>query len=301
MHRIDDLDAAVALPAPRPLGAPGFFQPGNVNTGQEATIVQFDWCNTIQEELMNIILSAGEAPDKTDNTQVLQALSILLGGYYLGYPTPWAPDLPTSTTDLLVPLWAKRIQFEMVGAGGGGGYCERTAANPNNYAFGAGGGSSGYGEAMRFVTPGSLVNVTIGRGGFDNPANEVDRNGITCTINAPTFPQACTILGGGGAYWQDPVNSAGGGVGVATGFDLNVNGSYGSDGQAGNVAGEILIVGGAGATGPWGGAGRSGDGGGLAAGGPGAGGGGSYDSGATGARIPGARGAGGLLRYRFLP
>lgn len=73
MHRIDSASAVTVLPQPKPDGTPGFFQPG-VHGGVEATIVEADWLNTVQEELSHLIEESGQTLSKIDNTQLLQAL-----------------------------------------------------------------------------------------------------------------------------------------------------------------------------------------------------------------------------------
>jgi hypothetical protein len=50
MHRIDNATAAPTKPAPKPVGPPGYFTAGTPG-GASATIVEYDWMNTIQEEL----------------------------------------------------------------------------------------------------------------------------------------------------------------------------------------------------------------------------------------------------------
>lgn len=77
MHRIDGTTASTILPAPKPIGAPGFFTAGTVG-GQAATIVEADWLNTVQEELLAILAAAAIAPSKATNTQVIAAILQLI-------------------------------------------------------------------------------------------------------------------------------------------------------------------------------------------------------------------------------
>ena len=77
MHRIDGLDTVATPPAPRPLGTPGFFGPGNAASGQLSTQVTFEWANSVQEEIVSVIEEAGLTLDKADNTQLLQAVRSL--------------------------------------------------------------------------------------------------------------------------------------------------------------------------------------------------------------------------------
>ena len=110
MYRIDNRYATTTLPVPAPLGVQGFFTGGDPTTGQSATIVDADWLNALQEELMNILGKGAITPDKTNNSQLLLALSHLFTGAYTQI---------TVTQNLLVPQWATQIAFRMVGAGGG--------------------------------------------------------------------------------------------------------------------------------------------------------------------------------------
>ena len=69
MHRIDT-DGNVS----------GLFTEGNPATGQVATVVGADWLNyTVQEELVNVVLSENITLDKNDDTQLLQAISLKTG------------------------------------------------------------------------------------------------------------------------------------------------------------------------------------------------------------------------------
>jgi hypothetical protein len=77
MHRIDEPTAVAQLPTPKQPGTPGYFTQGNLNTGQDATIVTDDWANAVQEEICTVIEAAGLVLSKTDHTQLLQAFSIL--------------------------------------------------------------------------------------------------------------------------------------------------------------------------------------------------------------------------------
>jgi hypothetical protein len=69
MFRIDSPGATVG----------NLFTEGNPSTGVPATEVSADWLNdTVQEELVGVVLDAGLTLNKGDNTQLLQALKILL-------------------------------------------------------------------------------------------------------------------------------------------------------------------------------------------------------------------------------
>jgi hypothetical protein len=79
MHRIDDPTAVPTLPAPRPQGTPGYFTGGSPgSSGFAATVVRYEFMNAVQEELSAVIETAGLTLDKTNNTQLLQALRQVL-------------------------------------------------------------------------------------------------------------------------------------------------------------------------------------------------------------------------------
>ncbi|HEX7853884.1 MAG TPA: hypothetical protein VF503_09330, partial [Sphingobium sp.] len=74
MFRIDHTTAASALPAPEVAGTPGYFSEGDVIAGQPATIVTGDWLNMVQEELVALVLAGGGIPNKSNRSQVRDAL-----------------------------------------------------------------------------------------------------------------------------------------------------------------------------------------------------------------------------------
>ena len=80
MHRIDNSTAVAALPAAAPIGTPGFFTGGNKPTGVAATRVDDDWCNSVQEEIANVVLAAGLQLSKVSNTQLYEAIQAIAYG-----------------------------------------------------------------------------------------------------------------------------------------------------------------------------------------------------------------------------
>lgn len=72
MYKIDNLKAALALPAPAAVGPNpnGFFG--------EHTLVTSDWLNALQEEICYVITNAGFSLDKSDNTQLYTAIAHLI-------------------------------------------------------------------------------------------------------------------------------------------------------------------------------------------------------------------------------
>lgn len=70
MHRIDGPGAT----------ADNKFTDGNSTTGVPATEVTAEWATAIQEEAVAVILAAGLELNKADNTQLFQAIQLLIAG-----------------------------------------------------------------------------------------------------------------------------------------------------------------------------------------------------------------------------
>lgn len=78
MYRIDDPSAVAVLPTPAALGTQGYYTSGNPGGGVEATVVTADHLNAIQEEIAYVIEEAGITLDKTDNTQLKEAIDTMI-------------------------------------------------------------------------------------------------------------------------------------------------------------------------------------------------------------------------------
>lgn len=74
MFRTDVQSASVTLPTPSAPGIQAYFTNGNPATGAAATVVDADWLNRIQEELITFLTAAGITPSKTNYTQVAQSV-----------------------------------------------------------------------------------------------------------------------------------------------------------------------------------------------------------------------------------
>jgi len=80
MHQIDNPWSTGVKPVAQPVGMPGWFQKGNPPETL-ATIVDYDWANTIQGEILNVVVNGGGlVPDKQDDTQLLQAIQKMIDG-----------------------------------------------------------------------------------------------------------------------------------------------------------------------------------------------------------------------------
>jgi hypothetical protein len=173
----------------------------------------------------------------------------------------------TSSGNFVVPGGVGSVRVRLVGGGGGG-------AGTAGSAAGGCGGAGGYGEGIYAVTAGQSIPVTVGAGGAGGAVGNT-AGGTGGTSGFGTLLSATGGVGGinTGALW------AGGAGGTATGGSINIPGSYGSDGAAGDVS-----VNGLGGSSAFGGAGRAARGGGVPGNalGAGSGGGGGYGTAAAG-------------------
>lgn len=83
MHRIDTTTAVPVMPAPNPVGNPGFFAHGSPTVPY--TVVSADFLNTLQEEIGNVVRDASITLDKSQNNQLLSAINAKIGGTALGF------------------------------------------------------------------------------------------------------------------------------------------------------------------------------------------------------------------------
>lgn len=202
-----------------------------------------------------------------------------------------APQILTSLTSYTTPANCNAIYVEAVGAGGGGG-ASQTAAT--TYDAAGGGGSGAYCAKYFTVTPSTTYTYAIGPAGAAGTAGGNGGTGgtTTFTVGAVTLSAA----GGTGGISYAAVSSSavslspGGVGGVATGGDINVNGT---SGQFGIVA-QTLVIGGGGAPSFFGGGGDSSTNAAGGAGGYGAGGGGA--SSGAGPDYSGGAGGQGVIR-----
>lgn len=78
MFQIDGAGIVNAKPVRTMLGVPGWY---NQSPGSSpGTVVTGEWLNMIQGEMLSVLDAAGIVPDKTDDSQLLQALRKLIGG-----------------------------------------------------------------------------------------------------------------------------------------------------------------------------------------------------------------------------
>jgi hypothetical protein len=85
MQRVSRASAVQTLSAPPIGGTPGFFTGGNPGLGQPATVPGFEWFNSVQEELIHIIMRGGITASNADLAQVRKSLDRLYGGGLSSY------------------------------------------------------------------------------------------------------------------------------------------------------------------------------------------------------------------------
>ncbi|MGX5880911.1 hypothetical protein MJS38_23510, partial [Burkholderia gladioli] len=104
MHRIDHPTALPAPPAPSNPGTPGYFGPGDVHAGTDATWMTHDWANDMQENVVGPIEAAGIALVKGDGSQLLQAIRFLANSVALpiGVAVPFVGALAVVPSNCVV-------------------------------------------------------------------------------------------------------------------------------------------------------------------------------------------------------
>ncbi len=163
-----------------------------------------------------------------------------------------------------VPADVYWVDVEVWGGGGGGG---GVGLSINTWAAGGGGGG-GYARGVYAVTPGQVIECTVGLGGAPGRGDTGNVGTAGGTGGTTTFGSFLRASGGIGGQPNGSGNGGPGGVG--SGGLLNAGGGYGSQGSPG--VGAVGGIGGAGAFGgPGGGAGGGESAGGCAPGGGGGG------------------------------
>lgn len=169
----------------------------------------------------------------------------------------------TTSGAFTVPAFIYKIQVELWGGGAGGSTSTAGVTK-------GGSGAGGYCNAILTVTPGQMINYTIGTGGASGAPGAAGGTSLFLTLSA-----------GGGVSATTPYGALGG---VATGGDVNIRGQAGDPGFSG--------AGGSGGSSPNGGGGgtfidpaNSTVSSGIV---PGGGGAGAYDVTATGSGASGA-------------
>lgn len=271
---------------------------GGANT---VTVEYFDGTNAFRA--LSVSLLAGETLEYTDtvgwrvqDASGAEKTTGVGSGRLLR-----APQVLTSGTSISHPTGTATIFVRVLGAGGGSTGCANSAGG--QITVGGGGASGAYAERT-FVASSLTSTYTIGAGGTAGAntgaaagtggSTTFTHGGVTVTCPGGTGAPLNTTAGMAGASGATVGSTPGGAPGaVSTNGDVNFGGSPGGIGLrfSGTAAQS-----GAGAGGPFGGAGigRTTQGAGNAASGPGAGAGGGLSINAGGA-VSGAAGGGGLI------
>ncbi len=164
MHRIDNASSVASKPAPPGSHTPGFFDPGDPVAERDATILDYFWANTVQEELAAIVeQGAGVGLDPSNDNQVLAAIRGLIASIPHGVQVFSA----VTTMNFVVPAGVTWIDVELWG-GGAGSYASYGTQRSG------GGGAGGYARRRLALTPGQSIAVTIGAGGAAALASGID-------------------------------------------------------------------------------------------------------------------------------
>lgn len=108
MYPIDNRTAiATRPPSPEP-GAPGWFTHGSPEKGEPPTVVDADWMNRVQAELMNAITGAGIPLKKDDSSQLLRAIRRLVRD------TPYVPGQIIASAGSKAPYGTLACNGEIV-------------------------------------------------------------------------------------------------------------------------------------------------------------------------------------------
>ncbi|WP_230971960.1 hypothetical protein [Burkholderia cepacia] len=161
MYRIDDATAATLLPTPESAAAEGYFTEGNPATGTLATKVRASWLNMLQEELRNVVTTAGLTPSKTTYTQVASAVQTLIAKAAQGI----------NSTGKINGVNAANLLFNGSGEFGNAGWLAANFAST----------SGGFGEGTIFLNGGA---ITSGASLYDQANNFACGGGVALTLSA---------------------------------------------------------------------------------------------------------------------
>lgn len=98
MKRTDALDAAPG----------GLFTDGDPAVPIPATVLDASWLNMTQEEICNVVLLAGLLLDELDDTQLYQAIVLLINGAVAAHVAAADPH-PQYLTDVAFSLYMGNI------------------------------------------------------------------------------------------------------------------------------------------------------------------------------------------------
>lgn len=225
MFATDQPTAVVSLPAPAAAGTPGFFTGGNPATGLPATVVDADFLNMIQQELLNVLAAAGIAPSKTAYNQLLLSMQTVARGNVAIYAIVGGVQQVSINGAVFTTVGATSFpnpasgvaEYEVKGGGGSGG-----STNANSLIGGGGGGGGrSWGIASGLAAP---TTITVGAGGAA-VSNASGNAGGTSSFGA-----VASATGGGGGVGG--ASTTGGLSGVGSGGWVNEGLGDGGNGNS---------------------------------------------------------------------
>lgn len=250
MHRID---TPTAQKDKFGSGKNGFTR-GNPQTGVQATQLDDDYCDSIQEEIAGVIEGVGIALQKGNKKQLLAAINKTTTGRLLNVQKFTSSGTYTPSTG------TKSILVEVQAGGGGGGNATGTASLSS---FGTSGGAGGYASSYLPLTAG-VASVVVGSGGVAAVNGGLSSfSGYGHTITSQGGKGGGNGVGTGGL--SSNVHARGAEGGTSSGGNIvNSNGGAGtpsfilSGTPSGGVGGNSYFSGGALGAGATGGAGAPG-------------------------------------------
>jgi len=191
MYRIDHATGVTTLAAPTaPTATPDrYFFGGNPATGQVATLVEDEWLNMVQEELINAVVAGGLTPDKSERDQLARAIAAIASGA--------GPSLTGYATEIWVngnflPLAGGTVSPGPVSIGTGPGNRRALQFLTNIYnrwslavtVAAESGGNAGSNFAIeRYNDAGAIIDSPIVIGRADGVVT-IGNGGLWCNIDA---------------------------------------------------------------------------------------------------------------------
>lgn len=229
MYQIDSSGSVPIEPTPGAVGTPGWFTGGNPSTGTPATILDADWFNALQSELVNILTAAGITQSKTNSTQILQAIQTLTGPgrllrtvvyMYVGgvqmratvTEGVWTAFSATGATTYAPGTGTVVVEHECQAPGGGGGGCSPSSGSATSVS---GGGSAGtYAKSLIPVSAlAAPVAVTLGVPGVGGTPGNSGGSGTAASlgtlVSCPGGIGSSNCAAGAGTFFSGGTGMAG--------------------------------------------------------------------------------------------
>ena len=196
----------------------------------------------VQSEINAVITGAGLTPSDADLTQLWTAMQKQLVAK--GSSRSRLVFATAGAHSFTVPADVTRIYVQLWGGGGGGGGADSTLS------AGSGGGGGGYTSGWLNVTPGTVINFTVGSAGVAGAAG-----GGNGTAGGTTSFSTLSATGGGGGSGAtaSTIQTTGGSSGSGSGGSFSLTARGGGFGfYVNNSAGANIATGGFGAPGAFG-------------------------------------------------